>query len=460
MSTRFGIEWAYGEFRVGRFVYGDCVQWWRSPEPVVDLESLNWAMTQAREHVDMSRGGTVAIAYEDDKHTHEFLEVPPLSKRELEKYLGRRVEQDKMFDGDAAWCYHEARRGVGKDGILLHLMPKDIVDAVIRICEEHYLVPKRLVPLTEVVSAYVPSLEENPDDIVILVAPFRSRVELVVSYGNGDILFVRELAYDWHEQAERLVMDINRTVGYCKQRIGGAPGQLWVIGEGGKDLEAILQGRFDMPVKSDELSENPDFWMTQVASLSQRLSSNFIPQLARRAVNRKSITRAAVLACFAVLVCSIFIVTGVEFFVSSHVVDTDEIEDEISNFEVEIQELETNIQQAATYKERLDSLSADAFNLPALFLSHLGDLVPSGLVLNEAQVTRTGPAWEIRLIGISNMALDDMAGILEQLQGNLAGEPWNVHIIQGWEQSWMKQLEAGSATSEDAIGFEIVGQVR
>lgn len=460
MTTKFGIEWAYGEFKIGRFHQGTCVESWRSPEPVTDLASLNWAMVQARQHIDMERGGSVAIAYEDDTHTHEFLEVPLLSKRDLDKYLSRRVEQDKLFAEEAAWCHHPANRGVGKDGILLHLMPKNIVDAVVRICEEHYLVPKRLVPLTEVLSEYVPTLEAATNDILLLVAPFASRVELVVSQGNGNILFVRELAYNWRDQLERLVMDINRTAGYCKQRIGGKLSAIWVIGENAGDLSEAIGDRLDVEVNRDQPSQEPSFWMTQVAALPQRLSSNFIPKLARNAVNQKSITRAAVLAGFALTVCSLGVVGGVEIMISSHHIDADEVDADIHRIHEDIHTLEQKIEHAKNYEQTLQNLTADAFNLPALFLSHLGEMVPDGLVLRKASIERTGASWQVNLSGTSPLALNQTAPLLAQFEQKLQQAPWNIQVGQSWEENWMNQLQNGGATNSDTTGFEIIGSIQ
>ena len=207
--TRFGIEWAYNEFRVGRLENGECKDFWTAPYAVKDLFDLNRAMYDASQQIDLRSGGTIAIAYEDDLHTHEFLEVPAMGKKDLQKFVERRVTQDKSFDGAAAHCFHNAKRNNKVDGILLHMMPKSIVDALIRICEEYYLHPRRLVPLTEILSEHVRKLGAEADDILLVVAIFNRRVQMLVANGRGDILFVRELAYAWrHDKTDRLVVEV------------------------------------------------------------------------------------------------------------------------------------------------------------------------------------------------------------------------------------------------------------
>ncbi len=44
----------------------------------------------------------------------------PIKKKDLEKYLQRRVEQDKSFAEEAEWCYHNVSHQGGKQGVLLH----------------------------------------------------------------------------------------------------------------------------------------------------------------------------------------------------------------------------------------------------------------------------------------------------------------------------------------------------
>ncbi|MEN7343992.1 MAG: hypothetical protein AAAFM81_13660, partial [Pseudomonadota bacterium] len=230
MSIDYGIEWAYGEFRISKLRGNEVVESWKSPEPVTDLMSLNAAMYEACHHVDISKGGSVAIAYEDDLHTHEFLEVPPMGRRDMEKYLTRHVTENKPFTTDAAWRFHPVSREGRVDGVLLHLMPKYIVDAVMRICEEFYLKPKLLVPLTEIMSEYVPGLHCDENEALLLIALFDERTQMLISSDKGEILFVRELSYAWNkDNQERFSADINRTAGYAKQRIGALTNQPCIL---------------------------------------------------------------------------------------------------------------------------------------------------------------------------------------------------------------------------------------
>jgi len=458
MSIDYGIEWAYGEFRIARLRGKTVLESWKSPTPVTDLQSLNKAMYEASHHVDISRGGTVAIAYEDDLHTHEFLEIPSLSSRDLEKYLQRHVEQNKPFESAAAWRCHPVTRGGGVEGVLLHLMPRYIVDAVIRICEEFYLTPKLLVPLTEIMSEYVATLDTEEEEALLLIALFDDRTQMLISSDRGEILFVRELSYPWSpDNTERLTVDINRTTGYAKQRIGGNIQRAWLVGEHAAAAADTLKHEIDVVLEHDTLTMAPDFWMTQVAQLPQRLSSNFIALLARSSITGKTFMRAGVMMSGVAAAVALAFAGTVEYTLFRNRTNHEELQHEINLKNEELRELNAEVELMDIEKTKLDILNVDAFNLPAIFLSHLGDLVPEGLVLTGAEVVRGNHSWVISLKGKSVVSLGDVAPLLAELQGRLEADPWNSAITVSWEDAWMQQLNQGLAAQSGDIGFEIKG---
>ncbi|MEM6640997.1 MAG: hypothetical protein AAF610_13975 [Pseudomonadota bacterium] len=460
MSTDYGIEWAYGEFRIARLKGGAVVESWTSPEPVTDLASLNHAMQEACHHIDVTRGGTVAIAYEDDQHTHDFLELPPMSKSDLRKFVGRHVEKEKPFDGPATFRYHSLVESKNRQsGVLLHLLPSHIVEAVMRICEDYYLTPKLLVPLTEVMAEYVRAKQREEDDALLLIALFQDRTQMVIASSSGDVLFVRELSYAWSTANEqRLVTDINRTIGYARQRIGTRIGGAWLLGSLASDARAEFGKKIDTTLSHDSDTAKPDFWMLQVASLPARLDSNFIPVMARSVLSHRTALRTAVGMAAVTWVAAIGFSAVVEFHIRKHLNDRDSVTADIARIEQELAAKDAQIASINQQEDQLSALNVDAFNLPALFLSHLGDLVPEGLLLRAANVTQTDDGWEISLNGESDLSLPEVAPQLMALQIMLQESPWNARITKSWEESWMQQLDSGSAVADGAVGFDIEGR--
>ena len=461
MSAHYAMQWIYGDFRIARFAQGKVAESWRSPANVSDLASLSEAMREASFHIDLSRGGHIAITYEDDLHTHEFLELPKLNRKEREKYLKRRVDQEKPFDGPAAWSYHGADRGNGIEGVILHLMPKHVVDAVLRICGEYYLAPKRLVPLTEVISEHVVEHDEPEGAHILSIALFATRTQMLASKANGEVLFVRELSYAWNEASkERLIVDVNRTLGYVKQRVGGGVDKAWLMGEPAGDAAAGISAGISVPLQVDEKATHPDYWMIEVSELPTKLDSNFIPVLARRSINSKALVRVGVVIAAVLAIATVAISVSIESLIHLNDVDPQAYLDEIFAMEGEKLQLEGQLRRVDSAQNRLEQLSADAFNLPALFLSHLGNLVPVGTVLTKVEVNRIESAWEVILRGRSEFSLADSVPLLQQLEAQLMVGPWNTTIVQSWDVVWMEQLRTGQAAAQADIGFEIRGQFR
>ncbi|MEM8982949.1 MAG: hypothetical protein AAGC71_07985 [Pseudomonadota bacterium] len=461
MSIDYGIEWAYGEFHIARLRGGKVVESWKSPRAVTDLASLGDAMYEAGHHIDISRGGSVAIAYEDDLHTHEFLETPPLSTRDRNRYLQRHVDQNKPFVGEAAWRGHSIDRGTAQSGVLLHLMPKYILDAVMRICDDYYLIPKLLVPLTEIMSEYVTKADVESEEALLLIALFDDRTQMLLSSSDGEILFVRELSYPWNEAStDRLTIDINRTLGYAKQRIGGYVSRALLIGSDSEAARAELESVIDTELGHDPAASEPEFWIRQVATLPQNLASNFIPFWARRAITSKTIMRAGLMMSAITVLVAVGFAATVEWTLRQYPADRAELQTTIDRRNLELNELRAEINQAALEKSKLDILNVSAFNLPAIFVSHLSDIVPAGLVLTRAEVSRGDANWEILLQGKSVVSLGQVAPLLSEFEHRLSAEPWNTFITISWEEAWLAQLREGQASQTGDIGFEIRGEFK
>ena len=460
-ATHYAISWIYEELCITRIQRGFPLERWTAPFEVKDLGSLCQAMSDACEYVDLSRGGNVSFVYEDDLHTHELLELPNMSVKDLERLLERKVESSKPFEEKAAWCYHEARHEDDKEGVLLHLMPQHIVDSILRICQEYYLTPNRLVPLTEVMSEQVQSYKLEPESMVILAALFSHHTEFIIALGSGEVLLVRELPYCGRGEGEqRLVTDINRTLRYCKQKFGCLVDTVWLLGEHVDQVHANIDIDIETTLNYDPNSLDPVFWAVESANLTGQLSANFIPLLARKKLNRKLFYRAAMWVSAVILTSAITVFTSVEYAIAKQNSNNKEVLLENASIESEIVRIQHLADQAETSKRQLQLLQADEQNLPALFINHLGDLTPQGLVLTNAEVHHIDNAWRISLTGHSKKPLDEVADVLQEFESGLQSAPWNLQISQSWKSSWYDQLRSGAASGEIEVGFKIVGWMK
>lgn len=459
-ATRYAISWIYGEFIIARMQRGFPLQRWAAPYIVNDLSTLSQAMADAGREVDLSRGGDLAIAYEDDLHTHEFFDVPQMAKKELESLLSRKVENNKPFEEQAAWCYHEARHE-DDEGILLHILPQNIVNSTIRICQEFYLTPKRLVPLTEIISELIQTYHHQKSDVLIAVALFSSRTEIVITLGSGEVLFVRELPYDgYNEHTARLTTDINRTIQYAKQKFGCVVKATWLLGQKTDVIQSKIVNDIESEVHYDPNSLDPTFWAMGVSNLTGQISANFIPLLARKKINKTLLHRAALWMLGIVFIASVSIASFVEYTIAKQAFDEDTVKFEITKIKEEMDQLDSLLGQFKQEKKQLSLLQADSKNLPAFFINHLSHLIDEQLVLTKTSVERTGSYWKIELVGNSDLPLSEIAPILISTEKKLSSSPWNMTITNSWSESWYQQLKTGAAASNSKIGFSITGLIQ
>ena len=81
--ANYAISWLYGEFRIARFVRGELDAQWASDELVNSQAGLIRALDQACNHMDLTVKGDVTVVHEHDLHTHDYLEVPTMKKRDF-----------------------------------------------------------------------------------------------------------------------------------------------------------------------------------------------------------------------------------------------------------------------------------------------------------------------------------------------------------------------------------------
>lgn len=461
MSINIGISWTYTELHVVTIRNGQLEKSWTSSYPITNLEDFSDALFEVCNELDLKRGGRVSIAYESDVHTHEFLELPNMKKKDMQKYLQRRISSEKPFDEDAAWCYHEARHDKNTEGVLLHLMPKNIVDAMIRICDEFFFVAKRLVPLTEIYTSHISCLKLDDKEKLLLIALFDNRVQMVVASGSGEILFVRELAFSWDDdEGKRLLTDVDRTLRYAKQRTGGGVTRVIIMGDQSVQAKEILQNTINIPIVMDESSADCFFWAKKVSDLPITRENNFIPKLARSAITKRTGMRVSVMSVACLLLMTLSFSGWVEYKLSIENEPQEKIVSDIDGLQQQLSQLQDKLSAAKNNRKQLDKLVVTGLDLPVIFFNYLGNLTPKDMQLNSAEIFRETKIWRFHLTGKSSLEFTRIPELLTRWESGLSAEPWNATIDLGWKQTWLSQLHAGAAANDTETAFELGGVLR
>ena len=460
-ATGHAISWIYGEFRIARFVRGKLVEEF-APDYLVETPTdFVRALREAKKHISLKGKGNVSVVHEHDQHIHSFLNVPTMRKRDLQKYLQRKVDQEKTDDGEFAWCYHEAKHKEGGDGILLHMLPKRIVDTTIVTCSAMGLVPHRYVPLTEIVSAYLPTLGYKNDDVILIIALFSERTEIIVSTGEGEVFFVRELGFGTqHKLKERLGLDISRTVRYTKQQTGKTIREARIIGYRPDDILESLEDALNIEVYLDESSNDPYFWAHQSAHLPAHLSANFISVFAQRNITQESVKRAGVWLSLGLAVSAAFITASAANTYQERSDRLLELNRTSNALDYELQKLQDTMTLSEQKLNRLRALRSNSLNMPSIFLLHLSKLIPSIVVLKNVHIQSEDTGWQVQIQGVAIDSIENVPLFLETFESKLQASPWNMTIVESWKYAWFDQFKNGALATGKPASFEITGTLR
>lgn len=459
-GTSYAISWLYGEFRIARMKRGTVDAFWQSPSRVNTTGELQRALQSAGEHIDLSTKGDVTIVHEHDLHTHEYLEVPAMKRRDLEKLLSRRVKQNKSGE-ESAWCYHEVSHAGGKKGVLLHQLPKRIVTETVEVCTQAGLTPKRYIPLTEIASDYLPRQELPATHIVLVVACFDERVELIVTLGDGEAIFVRELSYGARaESAERLVTDINRTIRYVKQQLGRGVDIVWTMGHPDWEVVDHLRNNVGVPVNFDAETADGNFWCESAIQLSGKLSANFISVFAQNNLTIDVVKRWGVYATASVATAALLLTVITTGLVANRGERIDTIDTQIAVTQATIEDLRSLLDEGKDKQLHLERLRATSHNLPSLMLQHFSTLTPADATLTHLRVRQEANGWTMELRGSVRGDMRHGARVLANLEQQLAGDPWRVHVSESFRDTWMEQLSQGRPKEQSSVGFDIRGELK
>jgi len=461
MSKLVGVvSWVFGEFRAVRLHRGKVVAVYHAAEAVPDLATFAEAVSTAHAALALP-SGPIAVVFANDDSGHLSFEAPPTSAADLERMVARRVEADKTFNEPAAWTYRavsDERAQTGRS-VLLHLAPKRIVDAIIRICEEHFLQVRAIVPLSELVARVSQPACTTPQDVVIAAVVLRDRAVLSVVRADASVVFARSVAIGEHDEAdERVLLEINRTALFAKQKIGKSIDAACVFAVDG-GLAARIGPALELPLRDVAVEDQEFTWARAAGSLDVAQLGNLVPRFRQRALSQRALTRAAMLATVVMWLVAAASVGWVAQFNARVAGRGTAALAALPALESESGTLNAQYEKLTAQRERLHELTPSLPAVPAGFMHQVGRDLPASLTLTQASIRRRDETWDFRLEGLADSRLETTLPTLERLSTTLEEAPWNGEVNPGWRQTWLQQLRSGAAAN-GPIRFTLRGHLQ
>ncbi|MBF0170459.1 MAG: hypothetical protein HQK87_05130 [Nitrospinae bacterium] len=282
----------HGHFKAVHFLRGVVKGVYHHPDPVANLDDISHALDRALA-VTAFKGKLVTFLYEGEAMDHSFVTTPPMEAKDLRLFLARKAEQEKPFEGKAAFSFTTTASPKGGHIVLLTIAPKAFVDGLTELCRARGLFIQKLIPASAVMGHLMSQMGYARETVIGVVAEVGGRLSLLVGKGDGSLMFDRHFNYDWRQtkEAERIGREIERSLLFAKQQFGQAPEAVIFIGDYTDEFSERMKSLITLPVVIGQHQTYEHYWLTEARQIKRIHPSNLIPASVRSESTRHALTK-------------------------------------------------------------------------------------------------------------------------------------------------------------------------
>jgi len=372
---------------------------WDSPESVEDFAGFGETVKMAVLGTGFE-GSAIMVVLAHAQLTSQMEEVPNVKGRALETYLERRVARLKNPEEKALWSYQPALPGKNVAAVIVHVCPEALINQIVAGCEAQKLGLQRIVPVPSVLASFLGKLDLAKGEVGLLAAEMAGTTTVVVGDATGGIHLARMVPQTWRQGADRLVIDLNRTVLFAKQQYGASVDTMWLYGNVGAEQLAGIQERFTFPVKACPLAYDSCGVALAAAELPTRQDGNLLRSEQRegpaRRLRRKVVM--VVVAGFAVVALLAAGYTRLVFL--KKVVPVDDLAKKVQVLQGQRDEAKQRSEARSRQQSLIQLLEGPPVcPLPHWLLASAADLLPPDLFLTKLHLQWEAQNWKVQLGG-------------------------------------------------------------
>ncbi len=414
---------------------------WECPGRIHSPETIHQAIKAAIQHTEFP-GNHIAFLADDSRFKSHTLQLPPMPSSDLLPLLQRTVQQEKTWEGTAAWRYRVGLEARGKRTIHLEIWPQDFVDHITRICEELGLYLRQLAPLSALSESQLSGLPVEPGEGSLLITQLEGRITFVAGKDDGSLLWTRHLypSQDWVPLGERVATEANRTTMFLTQQTNLTFSTIWFLGDEGSLSIEEIQSHIPTPILPCPVFPDWKYWLWVGATLPTDHPSNFTPKAVLRAPWEHSMSKGTVVMIVMFLLLSVSTTGIIEGFLWKNKKVVKEVA--AKNMELRLEEGRWGSQLVALREQQQWSASIvqpSRISVESAFLGYLGNVVPSEIILQKAGVTRTGNGWTLELTGMTANSLSRTLQQLDHLAQRLTQGPFHINLEKEWRDQLLTQ---------------------
>jgi hypothetical protein len=459
-KTILCLSYLNGQFKAMAVHKGTVVGTWERSGVQEDFTDFSTVLTEA---VDKTRyvGSNVALVLAHPRLTQQLVEVPPVKGWNLERYIQRRVTQLKTFEAEASWSYQPTLPTKNAKALLLHILPKPLLNELVQGCQEAGLRLLKILPTTSILHSQLMQLPLEKDEIALLAAETNGTTTVVIGRNDGQIYLGRTLSNSWNHHPERVVLDLNRTILYVKQQFGATVNSLWLFGAGSHVHVPVMQSLVRTPVKASPVEATPFYWNENALKLPFKEDSNLISAEVQQAPKRRLLFQVIAFVVVFLALASLATAAFVERLVRNNTRTIAEMKPKITRLAERKRDLEHRYTDLMEKKKFVKTVNDQRIPpVPGWFLAYLGEVIPEELLLTHMQVKREDDQWAVQLAGALQPTTNReparlMMDAVSALAKNLASGPFHLKITRSTiGQGADRSASAGDQNAEAVLPLE------
>jgi len=406
------------------------------------------------------RGGTVSLVLAHPRLVQHMIDVPPIKGAALQKVIQRQAVQQKFFSGEAAYASQLLVPSKTGPRVLLHLLPKLVLNQFMLACRRNDLHLVSVLPASVALQRQLPALKLQRPDTVMLAAETAGSTMVVVCDGDGRLLLARTLQGTWNDDAARLALELHRTSLYASQQFSVSINRgLCLFGPGAAEAAPVMQKEIVLPISVSPVPLEPFYWATEALKVRPETAPNFQSAELQKAPQRRVF--AKIVAGAAILLMAAAIALTAYSLVQSRreravIADFNKQIAQMESRQKEFEKLDAELKHK---QQAIQLVEADRpAPKPAWLLAYLGQAVPADLVVTNFSVKRESDYYRVKLAGTYQAATvtpdaPPVAESIERLKTALADAPFHMRLLE--KDASGKLVSQDSQTPKAGLGARI-----
>ena len=431
---------------------------WERPGLIVSQRTLRDALEEAI-HQTKFPGTHLAMLVDHPRFATRTVQVPPMLRTDLVPLLERKVQQEKPWEGPAAWRYRIGLESHGKLHIHLDIWPQDYIDEIVRISQELGLYLRQLAPLSTLAESQLGMLPVEPGEGSILLTMLEGTIMIVAGKDDGTPIWTRPLfpAQDRVPLGERVGTEVNRTMMFITQQTNMKFPHIWFWEEEERLTAGEIQPHMATPLVPFPIKPDWNYWLWVVAMLPVALPGNFTPTPVLQAPLRNTLTKTLVALLAVFILLGVGTTSVIEGYLAKNRTAMQTMNDQVTALQQDQAQWESRLMSLDTKRQWAQSVNETTTpELEGPFLSYLGTIIPTQVILRKAFVERTQEGWNLELDGNTSTNLAATLLVVDQFVQQLADGPYHVTLHEDWRDQLLTQT-ATSTNERPLYRFTLKG---